>query len=99
MRNTRIGAISHPLMEFLGGIGISLVVWYGGSQVLAGKSTPGTFFSFLTALIMIYEPIKGVSKINNSLQQGIAAAERVFDILDVEPDVAEKKDALEMPLC
>ena len=96
MRNTRISAISHPLMELFGGIGISLVVWYGGSQVLAGKSTPGTFFSFLTALIMIYEPIKGVSKINNSLQQGIAAAERVFDILDVEPDVAEKKDALEM---
>ena len=97
MRNTRIGAISHPLMELFGGIGISLVVWYGGSQVLAGKSTPGTFFSFLTALIMIYEPIKGVSKINNSLQQGIAAAERVFDILDIEPDVAERKDAAEMP--
>ncbi len=97
LRNTRVGAISHPLMEFLGGVGISLVVWYGGSQVLAGKSTPGTFFSFLTALIMIYEPIKGVSKINNSLQQGIAAAERVFEVLDVEPDVAEKKDAMDLP--
>jgi subfamily B ATP-binding cassette protein MsbA len=97
MRDTRIAAISRPLMEFLGGIGISLVVWYGGSQVLAGKSTPGTFFSFLTALIMIYEPIKGVSAINNTLQQGIAAAERVFDVLDVEPDVAEKKDAIELP--
>jgi subfamily B ATP-binding cassette protein MsbA len=96
MRDTRIRAISHPLMEFLGGIGISLVVWYGGSQVLAGKSTPGTFFSFLTALIMIYEPIKGISAINNSLQQGIAAAERVFDILDVKPDVPEKKDASEL---
>ncbi len=97
MRDTRIAAISRPLMEFLGGIGISLVVWYGGSQVLAGKSTPGTFFSFLTALIMIYEPIKGVSAINNTLQQGIAAAERVFDVLDVEPDVPEKKDAIELP--
>ncbi|MEN8231657.1 MAG: lipid A export permease/ATP-binding protein MsbA [Thermodesulfobacteriota bacterium] len=96
MRDTRIAAISRPLMEFLGGIGISLVVWYGGSQVLAGKSTPGTFFSFLTALIMIYEPIKGVSAINNTLQQGIAAAERVFDVLDVELDVAEKKDAVEL---
>jgi len=96
MRDTRIGAISRPLMEFLGGIGISLVVWYGGSQVLDGKSTPGTFFSFLTALIMIYEPIKGVSSINNALQQGIAAAERVFDILDVQPEVAEKKDAIEL---
>jgi len=98
MRDTKIGSISRPLMEFLGGLGISLVVWYGGSQVLAGKSTPGTFFSFLTALIMIYEPIKGVSAINNSLQQGIAAAERVFDILDIKPDVAERKDAIELPI-
>jgi subfamily B ATP-binding cassette protein MsbA len=97
MRDTRIAAISRPLMEFLGGVGISLVVWYGRSQVLAGKSTPGTFFSFLTALIMIYEPIKGISAINNTLQQGIAAAERVFDVLDVKIDVAEKKDAIELP--
>ena len=97
IRNTKIGAISHPLMEFLGGIGIALVVWYGGSQVLAGASTPGTFFSFLTALIMIYEPIKGISKINNALQQGIAAAERVFEVLDVEADVADKKDAMQLP--
>jgi subfamily B ATP-binding cassette protein MsbA len=96
MRNVKIGAISSPLMEVLGGIGISLVVWYGGSQVLAGQSTPGTFFSFLTALIMIYEPIKKISTINNALQQGIAAAERVFDVLDVESDVAEKIDALEL---
>jgi subfamily B ATP-binding cassette protein MsbA len=97
MRDTKIGAISRPLMEFLGGVGISLVVLYGGSQVLEGKSTPGTFFSFLTALIMIYEPIKGVSAINNVLQQGIAAAERVFDVLDVKSDVSEKKDAIELP--
>jgi subfamily B ATP-binding cassette protein MsbA len=97
MRDTKIGAIARPLMEFVSGIGIALVVWYGGSQVLAGNSTPGTFFSFLTALIMIYEPIKGVSAINNSLQQGIAAAERVFDVLDIKPDVAEKKDAFELP--
>lgn len=97
MRDTKIAAISRPLMDFITGLGISLVVWYGGSQVLAGKSTPGTFFSFLTALIMIYEPIKGVGAINNSLQQGIAAAERIFDVLDVESDVAEKKDAIELP--
>ncbi len=97
MRDTKIGAISRPLMEFLGGVGISLVVLYGGNQVLEGKSTPGTFFSFLTALIMIYEPIKGVSAINNVLQQGIAAAERVFEVLDVKSDVSEKKDAIELP--
>jgi subfamily B ATP-binding cassette protein MsbA len=96
MRDAKIAAISRPLMEFLGGIGVSLVVWIGGSQVLSGESTPGTFFSFLTALIMIYEPIKGVSAINSTLQKGIAAAERVFDILDVKLEVAEKKDAIEL---
>ena len=97
MRDTRIGAISHPLMQLFGGIGISLVVWYGGSQVLDGSSTPGTFFSFLTALIMIYEPLKGISKVNSILQQGIAAAERVFDVLDVKPDVAEIENAIALP--
>jgi subfamily B ATP-binding cassette protein MsbA len=98
MRDTRIKAIAHPLMQLFGGIGIALVVWYGGSQVLEGTSTPGTFFSFLTALIMIYEPIKGISKVNSTLQQGIAASERVFDVLDIEPDVEEKNDAVELPV-
>jgi subfamily B ATP-binding cassette protein MsbA len=98
MRDTKIGAIAHPLMQLFGGIGISLVVWYGGSQVLNGTSTPGTFFSFLTALIMIYEPLKGISRVNSTLQQGIAASERVFDVLDIEPDVDEKKDAIELPV-
>lgn len=98
MRDTRIGAISHPLMQLFGGIGIALVVWYGGSQVLAGTSTPGTFFSFLTALIMIYEPLKGISRVNSTLQQGIAASERVFDVLDVAPDVEDKSDAIDLPV-
>jgi subfamily B ATP-binding cassette protein MsbA len=84
-------------MQLLGGIGIALVVWFGGSQVLSGASTPGTFFSFLTALIMIYEPLKGISRVNSVLQQGIAAAERVFDVLDVERDVEEKKGAVKLP--
>jgi subfamily B ATP-binding cassette protein MsbA len=98
MRDVRIGAISRPLMQLLGGIGIALVVWFGGSQVLSGASTPGTFFSFLTALIMIYEPLKSISRVNSVLQQGIAAAERVFDVLDVELDVDEKQDAIELPV-
>jgi len=97
MRDTKIGAIARPLMEFVSGIGIALVVWYGGSPVVAGNSPPGTFFSFLPSLIVIYAPIIGVFAIINSLQQGIAAAERVFDVLDIKPDVAEKKDAFELP--
>ena len=96
MRNTKIGAIASPLMELLSGIGISLVIWYGGSQVLNSETTPGTFFSFLVATIMMYEPIKGISKINISLQKGIAAAERIFTVLDIQPDVAEKENAIQL---
>ncbi|MBE9520971.1 MAG: lipid A export permease/ATP-binding protein MsbA [Proteobacteria bacterium] len=96
MRDTRIKAVAHPLMEFFAGIGIALVLWYGGNQVLNGVSTPGDFFSFMAALIMVYEPLKGISKINSTLQQGIAATERVFNILDIEAEVAEKKEAVEL---
>jgi subfamily B ATP-binding cassette protein MsbA len=98
MRDVRLSSLAHPLMEVLGGIGIALVMWYGGTQVLNGTSTPGTFFSFLTALIMIYEPLKGLSKINSMLQQGIAASVRVFTLLDVKNDIEEKKDAVQLPL-
>jgi subfamily B ATP-binding cassette protein MsbA len=98
MRDTRIKAVAHPLMEFFAGIGIALVLWYGGNQVLNGISTPGDFFSFMAALIMVYEPLKGISKINSTLQQGIAATERVFDILDIETDVTEQEEAVELPI-
>ncbi len=97
INDARIYSLAHPLMEFLGGIGIAIVLWYGGNQVLQGHKTPGTFFSFLAALIMIYQPFKGVSKINSMLQQGVAASVRVFSVLDIEPDVAEKNDAVELP--
>ncbi len=98
MADTRYRSLSHPLMELLGGVGIALIIWFGGNQVLNGNSTPGTFFSFLTALIMVYEPIKGVSKINSTVQQGLAAAVRVFTLLDIEPDIRDRPDAVVLPL-
>ena len=97
MKDISLVSISRPLMEVLGGIGIGLVLWYGGNQVLNGESTPGTFFSFLTALIMIYEPIKGLSGVNSTLQQGIAASIRVFAVLDTKSDVLEKPQAGVLP--
>lgn len=75
---------SSPLMEFIGSLGMGLVIWYGGSQVIAGNSTPGTFFSFMTALLMLYEPFKKISKSNIAIQRALAGAERVFEILDSE---------------
>lgn len=96
MKDVQLKSINHPLMELLGGVGIALIMWYGGNQVLNGHSTPGTFFSFLTALIMVYEPIKNISKVNNPIQQGLAAASRVFNILDIKPDIADKPGAVEL---
>ncbi len=97
MRDTRYRCLSHPLIEFMGGVGMAMIIWFGGVQVLKGHSTPGTFMSFLTALVMLYEPIKGVSKINSTIQQGMASASRIFSLLDVRPRVEEREGAVELP--
>ena len=97
MKSVSVRAISSPFMEFLGGIGIAAIVLYGGYQVINGASTPGTFFSFLTALIMLYEPVKRLTNVNNTIQQGIAAAVRVFGVMDIIPEIKDKKDATVLP--
>jgi subfamily B ATP-binding cassette protein MsbA len=81
--------LSSPIMELIGAVGAGLVIWYGGSQVIAGKSTPGEFFSFMTALVMLYDPFKSISQANNTIQQAMAGAERVFEILDSRELVEE----------
>jgi subfamily B ATP-binding cassette protein MsbA len=96
MSETRYRCLAHPLVEFMGGIGMALIIWFGGMQVLQGNSTPGTFMSFLTALIMLYEPVKGVTRINATIQQGLAAAMRIFDLLDIEPDIREARNAIDL---
>jgi len=94
LKAASITAISSPFMEFLGGLGIAAIVFYGGYQVINGNSTPGTFFSFLTALIMLYEPVKRLTNVNNTIQQGIAGAERVFHIIDLVPEIKNRGDAV-----
>ncbi|MGX9365633.1 lipid A export permease/ATP-binding protein MsbA [Desulfoplanes sp. PS50] len=79
--------LSSPVMELIGALGIGLVVWYGGQQVIAGNSTPGTFFSFMTALIMLYDPVKKLNDANLTIQKALAGAERVFEVLDT-PEIA-----------
>jgi subfamily B ATP-binding cassette protein MsbA len=97
MLDTRYRSVSHPLMEVIGGLAMALIIWFGGYQVLKGTSTTGTFMSFLTALIMLYEPIKGVSKINSTIQSGMAAANRIFTLLDIRSDIVERENARELP--
>lgn len=81
--------LSSPIMEFIGAVGAGLVIWYGGREVIAGNRTPGEFFSFMTAMVMLYDPFKSISQANNTLQQALAGAERVFEILDA-PELQEE---------
>lgn len=96
MKRYRIRALSSPIMEALGGIAVAVIIWYGGSQVISGKSTPGNFFSFTAALLMLYEPIKRLNKENHNIQQGLAATQRVFEVIDREPEIKESEDAIEL---
>ncbi|HEV2162909.1 MAG TPA: ABC transporter transmembrane domain-containing protein [Stellaceae bacterium] len=92
-RAARIRAVASPLMETLGGVAVALVILYGGHQVLIGARTPGTFFSFVTALLLAYQPVKTLAGINASLQEGMAAAQRIFDVLDTEPTITDAPNA------
>jgi ATP-binding cassette, subfamily B, bacterial MsbA len=97
LKSVSINAVSSPFMEFLGGLGISAIIFYGGYQVIHGHSSPGTFFSFLTALIMLYEPVKRLTNVNNTIQQGIAGAQRVFGVIDLVPEIRNRPGADLLP--
>lgn len=88
MRRAQAAALSPPLIELVGALGIVVVIYLGGYRVISPDSsiTTGTFFSFLTALLMLYDPLKRLSRINATLQQGLAAGERIYDLLDRETE-------------
>jgi subfamily B ATP-binding cassette protein MsbA len=85
--------LSSPVMELLGALGIAAIIFYGGYHVIQGHSSPGTFFSFLAALLMLYSPIKGLSQVHIMVQEGLAAALRVFGLMDREPDIRNRPEA------
>ena len=92
----RVQAISRPLMETLGGIALALAILYGGSQVIEGTMTTGELASFLAALLAAYKPMKNIANLNATLQQGLAAAQRVFNILDLAPSIDDKAGAVQL---
>ncbi|PID76948.1 MAG: ABC transporter permease [Deltaproteobacteria bacterium] len=97
IREARYRSMQHPMMEMIGGLAAALLIWFGGRQVIYGQTTPGAFFAFFTALIAAYDPIKRVSEINSTIQQGLASAARVFSILDIEPEICNAPDAAALP--
>ncbi|HEU5464388.1 MAG TPA: ABC transporter ATP-binding protein, partial [Candidatus Binatia bacterium] len=93
LRASRIRAIVAPSMEMLASLGIVGVVWYGGWSVVAGGRTQGEFMAFMTALFLMYAPFKGLARTYTAVHQGLAGAERVFEILDETPEIHDKPDA------
>ena len=97
VKTLRTKALASPVMEVLGGIGVALIIWYGGSAVIREDATPGNFFSFMTAVMLLYAPVKKLTKLNNVIQQGLAAVDRVFDILETETDITEPETPVALP--
>ena len=89
----RVRSLLQPIMEVLGGLAIVAVIVYGGQQVIAANKEPGSFFAFITALLLAYEPVKRLAKLNANLQEGLAAAARVFKLLDEEPAIRDRAGA------
>ena len=89
----RVRAATHPIFETLGGVAIVAVMLYGGHQVMQGGKTPGAFFSFITALLLAYEPLKRIANLNAQLQEGLAAADRLFALLDTAPAIVDRPGA------
>lgn len=85
-----------PLMHVVVSAGIGAVIWYGSSMIVNGTITQGNFVSFITALIMLYTPVKGIGKSFNNVQVSFLAIERLVEILNITPKIADKENALEL---
>jgi subfamily B ATP-binding cassette protein MsbA len=89
----RVKALASPLMETFGGVAVTVVIVYGGWRVINGDTTAGAFFSFITALLTAYRPMKALANANAHVNEGLAGAQRLFSVLDAQPGLVEKPGA------
>jgi ATP-binding cassette, subfamily B, bacterial MsbA len=97
LKDRRIDEMAEPLMEVLGALAIMGALWYGGYRVISGALTPGEFFSFTAAVVLLYGPVRQLSRMVNTVQQSIASVERVFEILDTPPAIVDAPGAHTLP--
>jgi subfamily B ATP-binding cassette protein MsbA len=98
IKTLKVSALSAPVIQSVGGLMAAATIYYGGSGVISGDITTGQFFSFIAALGMLYKPVQSMNKVNQQIQEGMAAAVRVFAIFDTVPDIADAPGATPMPL-
>ena len=89
LKSNQVWSIGHSHMEIIGVVSVATLIWYGGYLVISGTMTPGAFFSFMAAMLLAYTPIRKLSGSNNIIQQSLAAAERVFDVLDMNTEQSQ----------
>lgn len=97
MKAIQVSSLGSSHMEVIGVLGVAGIIWYGGYLVIHDEMTPGAFFSFLAAMFMAYSPIRRLSGANNTVQQALAAAERVFGVIDLETEEGTDRGRLVMP--
>jgi subfamily B ATP-binding cassette protein MsbA len=95
-RVLRIGSFTDPLIEVLGAFAVVVTLWYGTDLVLAGARSPGTFAGFIGAMLIVYKPFKRIAGTNNSIQQGLVSAERIFRVIDHAPEPYQTAAAIEL---
>lgn len=93
MKNARVESLSSPVMEFIGAIGMGIILWFGGKDVVAGVWTTGAFFAFVGSALSLFQPIKNFSRSNSTIQLALAGAERIFEVTDARPTVREAPGA------
>jgi subfamily B ATP-binding cassette protein MsbA len=97
MKGVKIRSISSPLMETIGAVAFAITIWYAAYRISSGTLQPENFISFFAATIMFYQPIKALNGVNLNIQSGLAAASRVFDVIDTAPEISsgtERMDTL-----
>lgn len=96
LRAVRIRAMSSPSVELIGTIVIAAIMLYAGQRIADGTLTTGSFASFMASLVMLSRPLKGITNLNNNLQEGLAAAQRAFEVIDAPLSLTENPDATEL---
>lgn len=97
METTRLTALLTPFIQFFAAIAVTGIIWYGGMSVINGEMTAGALIAFLIYAINLANPVRRISEIYADIQKSLAAADRVFETIDTEPDVKEKPDAITLP--
>ncbi|MCK8816354.1 ABC transporter ATP-binding protein/permease [Natroniella sulfidigena] len=93
MKHSQLKAVLSPVTEFLAEISFIVVLWYGGRQVMVGQMTPGELTGFFTLLLYLTTPLRKLTKLSGTIQRALAAAERIFEFIDVEPSIQDHEDA------